>query len=64
MTPKMIAALAGCMPVLLAGADRSMGLGEAQLEQGLRALSVRDVRVAVIPDSGHRIAEEQSAITA
>lgn len=52
------------VPVLLAGADRSMGSGEAQLEQGLRALGVRNVRVAVIPSSGHWVAEEQPAITA
>lgn len=36
------------VPVLLAGADHSMGSGEAQLEQGLRALGLRNVRVAVI----------------
>ena len=52
------------VPVLLAGADRSMGSGAARLEQGLRALGASDVRVAIIPNSGHWIAEEQPSITA
>lgn len=52
------------VPVLLAGADRSMGSGEAEMERGLRALGVRDIRVAVIPNSGHWIAEENPQATA
>ena len=32
--------------------------GEGQLEAGLKALGVRNVRVASIPNSGHWIAEE------
>lgn len=52
------------VPFLLAGADRSMRAGIAQLEKGLRALGVRDIRVAIIPNSGHWIAEENPKATA
>ena len=52
------------VPVLIAGADHSMGSGEAQFEAGLKAFGARNVRVASIPKSGHWIAEEQPATTA
>lgn len=52
------------VPVLLAGADHSMGPGEPQLAAGLKALGASDVRVAVIANSGHWIAEEQPVATA
>ena len=52
------------VPILIAGADHSMGSGEAQLEVGLKASGVRNVRVASIANSGHWIAEEQPAVTA
>lgn len=47
------------VPVLLAGADHSMGPAESQLKQGLTALGVQNVRIAVIANSGHWLAEEQ-----
>lgn len=52
------------VPVMLAGGDRSMASGQVQIEQGLKALGVRDIRVAVIPNSGHWVAEEQPSATA
>lgn len=35
-----------------------------QVEQGLRTLGVRDIRRAVIPNSGHHVAEENPEATA
>lgn len=52
------------LPVLIVGADHSMGSGEGLLEQGLKTSGARNVRVASIPSSGHWIAEEQPAATA
>ena len=52
------------VPLLLGGAEHSMASGETQLEQGLKALGVRDVSVVNIMHSGHWIAEEQPAATA
>lgn len=52
------------VPVLLAGADHSMGAGEAELARGLKALGVRHLRTETIPNSGHWIAEENPEATA
>ncbi len=52
------------VPVLLVGGDGSMGSSLVQIEQGLRTLGVRDIRRAVIADSGHHVAEENPQATA
>lgn len=52
------------VPVLLVGGDQSMGSSLSQVEQGLRSLGVRDIRLAVIANAGHHIAEEDPLATA
>lgn len=52
------------VPVLLAAGDGSLGPALPALERGLRSLGVRSIRRAVIPNSGHWLAEEQPAVTA
>lgn len=52
------------VPVLLAGGDGSMGSSLVQIEQGLRSLGVRNIRLAVIANSGHHVAEENPQATA
>lgn len=52
------------VPVLLVGGDGSMGPTLRGIERGLRSLGVRNIRLAVIPNSGHWLAEEQPAATA
>ena len=46
------------------GGDGSMGSSLVQVEQGLRTLGVRNIRRAVIANSGHHIAEENPQATA
>ena len=52
------------VPVLLAGGGGSMGSNLVQVEQGLRSLGVRNIRLAVIANAGHHIAEENPQATA
>ncbi|MBB5713063.1 alpha/beta fold hydrolase [Sphingomonas xinjiangensis] len=47
------------LPLLVAGAEHSLGAGAAALAGDLRAHGASDVRVATIDKSGHWIAEEQ-----
>ena len=49
------------LPLLLASADGSFGAGVHRLAKGLNAVGARDVRTAVIANSGHWVAEEQPA---
>jgi pimeloyl-ACP methyl ester carboxylesterase len=46
------------VPMLLVGADKSMGPMLPPMAASLRRMGVADVRSVVIPDSGHWIAEE------
>jgi len=47
------------VPMLLAGADGSMGQGIRPMAEALRASGVREVEPAIIERSGHWVAEEQ-----